>query len=74
MVQKRYLRTQGYKPEKNVNEEFQFDNITKEKISFTDKSHARYRVKLDDKYFKEHIAIAEKKDDHTIVVNIKKRK
>lgn len=73
MVQKRSLSTQGYQPKKPIPLEFQFDNITREKIKFTDKYHERYRSDSTELSFKERIAITEKKDDHTLVVNIKKK-
>ncbi|MBA3814805.1 MAG: hypothetical protein H0X26_10070 [Alphaproteobacteria bacterium] len=73
MIQKRSLSTQGYKPIEPIKEDFQFDNITKEKIKFTDQSHERYRTEVSDSLFKEKIAITVQKDDHTLVVNIKKK-
>lgn len=73
MIQKRSLYTQGYQPKEPIPLEFQFDNITKEKIKFTDNSHERYRSDSAESSFKERIAITEQKDDHTLIVNIKKK-
>ena len=73
MIKKRSMHTQGYKPEKPTLLEFQFDNITKEKVRFTDKSHERYRTEIIQPFLKERVAITDQKDDHTLVVNIKKK-
>ncbi len=73
MVQKRYLSTQGYQPKEPIKLEFQFDNITKEKVRFTDKSHERYRPERPKSFSGEFVAIPEKIDDHTVIVNIKKK-
>ena len=72
IIQRRAMNTQGYKPLEQIKTDFQFDNITKEKIRFTDKSHERYRTEVTDPSFKERITTTEQKDDHTLVVNIKR--
>ncbi len=65
---------QGYKPEEQVKQEFQYDDITKTKVLFLDKNHERYKsLGKQQQSFKEISPVTEKKDDHTLVVTIKKK-
>jgi hypothetical protein len=71
----RNFSTKGFKPEKQVSLNFQYDNIPNQKIRFLDKSHERYvkRQQLSKSSNEKDIISKEEKDDHTIIVDLKKK-
>ena len=71
----RNFSTKGFKPEKQASLNFQYDNIPNQKIKFLDKSHERYvkRQQLSKISNEKEIVSKEEKDDHTIIVDLKKK-
>lgn len=63
---------QGYKPKEQASPQFQYDNIMNKKITFVDKNHERFVIQGKQQSLKEGSSIIEKKDDHTLVVKLKK--
>lgn len=73
---KRHFSTKGYKPEQPSKFVFQQDDLPNQKIKFLDLIHERYTRtnQQASKSFKEkEISHEEKKDDHTLIVNLKKK-
>jgi len=64
---------QGYKPKEQITPEFQYDNITDKKIIFVDKNHERYISPGKQQSLKEGTPTTEQKDDHTLIVKLKKK-
>lgn len=72
---KRFASTQGYRPTKPVELVFQSDTMTNQKVIFLDAGHERFvRLNQSVKASKERdMASTERKDDHTLIVNLKKK-
>ncbi|MBX9786428.1 MAG: hypothetical protein K2Y08_03715 [Alphaproteobacteria bacterium] len=71
----RMLSTQGYRPTEPVKLEFQYDAASNQKIRFLDRSYERYvRLNQSSKTPKEkEIISTEQRDDHTLIVDLKKK-
>ncbi len=70
----RDMHTKGYKPTEPIQMELQVDYLPREKIRFIDKNHERY-IHLNHQSVKASTEKSNiiKKDDHTIVVDLKKK-